>query len=185
MSKQKQTLRITFFLFTISTASAETATIVTDSSLYQRPSIQASIVQQLEAGTQVDIESRLGGWKQISINDDTGGWVRSYQVRAGDFTDIKQEQKSGGFFSGLASLSRMASGLFSSSNKKGYSFQNTATIGVRGLSEEQIKNAKANLNELKKMESYRVNRRSTQKYARKGHLSAIKISHMPKSRAEK
>lgn len=171
-------------IFTVSSVSAETATIVTDSSLYQRPSMQAGVIRYLEAGTAVDINSRLGSWKKISINDDLSGWVRSYQVRTGDFTTIKQEQGSGGFISGLASLSRKVSGLFSNNNKKDYSFQPTATIGIRGLSEEQIKNAKADLNELKKMESFRSNKKNTRKYARKGNLKAIKIRHMPKSGAE-
>ena len=185
MTSQKLIWKIVFILFCISSASAETATIVTDSSLYQRPSIQANVIQQLVAGTPANIDSRQGGWKQVSIDGGLSGWVRSYQVRAGSFISTEKEQESGGFFSALASLSRKASGLFSSSKKKGYSFQNTATIGVRGLSEEQIKNAKADLKQLKKMESYRTSKRKSQKYARQGHLSAIKVSHMPKSGAEK
>ncbi|MCK5667383.1 MAG: hypothetical protein KAI17_28040 [Thiotrichaceae bacterium] len=184
MDSQKLALIIIIYCISISNVAAETATVVSDSSLYQRPAVQSSIVQQIKAGTTANIDSRLGGWKQISFND-ISGWVRSYQVRSGNYSYIKQEQNSGGFFSGLASLSRKASGLFTSNNKKGYSFQNTATIGVRGLSEEQIKNAKADLNELKKMETFRSSRKNSKKYAKQGHLKAIKVSHMPKSGAEK
>ena len=183
MDAGKLTFILIIYCLTISNVAAEAATVVSNSSLYQRPSIQSSIIQQIEAGTTANIDSRLGGWKQISVND-ISGWVRSYQVRAGNYSHIKQEKKSGGFFSGLASLSRKASGLFTSNNKKGYSFQNTATIGVRGLSEEQIKNAKADLNELKKMDTFRSSRKNTKKYAQQGHLKAIKVSHMPKSGAE-
>lgn len=162
---------------------AENGTIISDTALYQRPSIQSNVVQQLKAGTLVSINSRSGGWKKIAINKSHQGWVRSYRVRSGTLKISPQEQKSGGFFSGLASLSRKASGLFSS-RKKDYSFQRTATIGVRGLSEEQIKNARPDLDELNKMETFRSNKSVAMKYARQGKLAAAKINHIPKSGAE-
>ncbi len=170
--------------FCASIVCAETATIVSTSSLYQRPTVQAPVVQHLTSGTSVDSLSRQGSWKQVTTPQGKTGWVRSYQVRSGNITTPDKKTESGGFFSGLANLSRKASGLFSS-EKKDYSFQHTATIGVRGLSEEQIKNAKPNLKELKKMESFRISKRGTKKYARNGKLSAVKLGHLPASEAEK
>lgn len=170
-------------LFHASIVLAEKATVITDTAMYQRPSIQSTIVQQLQAGTPVRVDARSGGWKKISIDNSHQGWVRSYRVRSGTLKVSPQEQKSGGFFSSLASLSRKASGLFSS-NKKDYSFQRTATIGVRGLSEEQIKNAQPDIHELNKMETFRSNKSVAMKYARQGKLAAAKIKHMPKTQAE-
>lgn len=170
-------------LLNASSGLAEKATVITDTALYQRPSIQSAIIQQLEAGTLVIIESRQGGWKKISLNTSHQGWVRGYRVRSGHLRVDQQQQESGGFFSSLASLSRKASGLFSS-NKKDYSFQRTATIGVRGLSEEQIKNASPDLRQLEKMETFRSNKSMARSYARQGKLVAAKINHMPKTRAE-
>lgn len=110
--------------------------------------------------------------------------MRSYRVRSGSLSITEKQSASGGFFSGLASLSRKASGLFSR-QRKDYSFQRTATIGVRGLSEEQIKNAKPDLDELKKMDSFRSNKEKNKLFVRQGNMKPIKISHMPKSGAEK
>lgn len=162
---------------------ATDATIISDTALYQRPSIQSNIIQQLGAGTFVTIDSRQGGWKKISVDKTRQGWVRSYRVRSGTLKVSQQEQESGGFFSSLASLSRKASGLFSS-KKKDYSFQRTATIGVRGLSEEQIKNAQPDVKELNKMETFRSNKSVASNFARQGKLAAAKINHMPKTKAE-
>jgi len=177
--------RVILLLLYCSQSNAQSATIITDTSLYQRPSLQSSVENLLKAGTPVTVLSRLGGWKQVSYPPNkASGWVRSYKVRTGTIIISEKEQQSGGFFSGLASLSRKASGLFSS-DKKGYSFQRTATIGVRGLSEEQIKNAKPDLEQLKKMESFRSNKKKAKKYAQKGQLKTRRINHMPKSGAEK
>ena len=85
--------------------------------------------------------SRQGGWKEIFADEKAIlGWVRSYQVREGNFEPtVQTESKSDsrGFLAGLASFSRRASGFFKSSS--GRTSSGTATIGVRGLSEEEIK----------------------------------------------
>lgn len=168
---------------TTTTSLAEPATIVSDAKLHQRPTYLSPMIKQIKAGTQVELISRSGGWKKISTLEDVNGWVRSYQVRNGIII-TERKKESGGFFSSLASLSRKASGLFSS-DKKDFSFQRTATIGVRGLSEEQIKNAQPDLHELKKMESYRSKKSKAKKFAKKGKLVKAKIEHMPKSKVEK
>lgn len=167
------------------TASAETATVVTDTSLYQTPSIQAVKLQKIVAGTPVYLVRQVGSWKQISVKaDNSSGWVRSYQVRSGDIRVTTEKQESGGFFGTLANLSRKASGLFSS-ERKGYSYQRTATIGVRGLSEEQIKNAQADYAELEKLESFRSSKKLSKQFSLNGQLQARKVKHMPKSSKEK
>jgi hypothetical protein len=169
-----------------SIAQAETATIIANTPLYQRPSVYSKTLSELYAGNRVDVTSRVGSWKKVTLDDQTVGWVRSYRVRSGiSSTTVVNEEPSdsGGFLSGLAQLSRKASGLFSS-EKKSYSFQRTATIGVRGLSEEQIKNAQPNLGELNKMETFRSSKKSARRFAKEGKLHAIKLAHMPASEVE-
>jgi hypothetical protein len=177
-------LLASLLLFFVSATMADKATIVSDTELYQRPSVQSHVIQTLKAGTHVNTQSRQGSWKKILVGNAQTGWVRSYRVRSGTLKVSTEEQKSGGFFGGLASLSRKASGLFSS-RKKEYSFQNTATIGVRGLSEEQIKNARPDFNELGRMEAFRSSRSIAINYAKRAKLSAVKINHMPETEAEK
>jgi hypothetical protein len=171
-----------------SSAIAEPGTIVSSASLRQSASYTAPVIGQLEAGQAVQLGQRTGGWKLVTFSVENGstnsGWVRSYQVRTGTIT-VKQESSSGGFLSGLASLSRKASGLFSSNDDQGRrSGDSVATIGVRGLSEEEIKNAKPDFKELEKMEKYRVSTKTAVDYAHKGQRKSIKLAHMPKSQVE-
>lgn len=183
------------------TGFAETATIIETAQLYKSPAEGAPVIGQLEAGREVQLKSRSGGWKLVDTNinststttasgtsaNSITGWVRSYQVRTGTIA-ITEKQSSGGILGGLASLSRRVSGLFSSSsenqNDNRKSGNVVATIGVRGLSEEQIKNAKPNFKELKKMEKFSTDDKAAKKYAKDGKRKPIKLADMPKSRFE-
>ncbi len=80
---------------------AETATIVSTSTLYQRPSIQATILQRLSSGTSVDFLARQGSWKQVATTQGKTGWVRSYQVRSGNITTPDKKTESGVFLAAL------------------------------------------------------------------------------------
>lgn len=165
---------------------AAVATVITDSHLHSRPSTRSPVVTQLHSGMQVKTLLRSGGWKKIEVSKSKIGWVRSYQVRDGviEADPQPESKKSGGFLAGLASLSRRASSLFSS-NRRSSSSQRTATIGVRGLSEEQIKNAKPDFAQLARMESHRSSSKRAGLFARQGTRKAQQISHMPQSEREK
>lgn len=175
-----------YILILSHSAYAASATVISESPLHQNPSIQSSVLTTLKVGTKVDTIKRNGGWKLITTNDSQSktGWLRSYKVRQGAISIVKKEEGSGGFFSGLASLSRKASGLFSS-EKKDYSFSTTATIGVRGLSEEEIKNAQPDLKQLKQLDRFKSSKKSTLAFAKQGLLKSTSLKHLKKSKAEK
>lgn len=175
-----------FGLFFFMTAQATPSIVIYDAHLYQYPSVQSSILANIKSATQVTTLKRSGGWKLIKTEDPKPitAWIRSYQVRQGAIAIEKKANSNTSFFSSLASLSKKASGLFSS-QKKDYSFQSTATIGVRGLSEEEIKNARPDLKQLKQFKKYRSSKKTTLAYAKKGKLFAIPLPHLKKSKAEK
>ncbi len=138
-------------------------------------------VGQFAAGTRVSLFGRKGGWKEVfSSSKSLVGWVRSYQVREGVVTEQAQvqtpEEDSRGFLSGLASFSRKASRFFSSGSSSTSS--GTATIGVRGLSEGEIKSAKPDLDELAKMQKYASNRARIDQFVLNGQLDANKVKHI-------
>ena len=54
-----------------------------------------------------------------------------------------------------------------------------ATTGIRGLSEEDLKGAKYNEGELKKMESFTVTESEARKFAAEGNLTARKLEYLP------
>jgi len=160
-------------------AAEQQAIVVRQATVYANASSTAQTVGQVGAGTRVSIFSRKGGWKEIFSEEQAViGWVRSYQVREGDFapaTEIQTTADSRGFLSGLAALSRKASSFFKS--ESGSTSSGTATIGVRGLSEDQIKSAVADPAELEKMNQFASNQQRIDGFVRQGKLSPVKIPH--------
>ncbi len=156
------------------------AIIVREAIVYEQASSISARVGKLPAGAKVSLFSRKGGWKEIdSEKRSVTGWVRSYQVREAEYApevQTESESDSRGFLAGLASWSRKASGFFKSSSKATSS--GTATIGVRGLSEQDIKSAKADFDEFKKMNRFASNGKRAGNFARKGKLKAKKIAHI-------
>jgi hypothetical protein len=124
--------------------------------------------------------SRQGGWKEIfSDQESIVGWVRSYQVRAAESAPVIQDESasdSRGFLAGLTSFSRKASSFFKSDDRNTSS--GTATIGVRGLSEEEIKTAQADFVEFEKMKQFASSRQRAASFSRQGGLTAIKVPHI-------
>jgi hypothetical protein len=171
-----------FALFLLAPAGAaeKSAVVVREARVHAEADAASQVVASLKAGTVVQIFSRAGGWKEIyADNPAATGWVRSYQVREGNYrpaTDSDGGADSRGFLSGLASLSRKASSFFS--GDRGSTSSGTATIGVRGLSEEQIRTAKPAFEELEKMDSFASGSKRARRFARQGGLEAIKVPYV-------
>ncbi len=158
----------------------EQGVVVRNAAVYADASSVSRRLGKIGAGANVSIFSRRGGWKEIySEEKSLIGWVRSYQVREGDYAPaVKTEAKSDsrGFLSGLATLSRKASSFFKTDT--GSTSSGTATIGVRGLSEAEIKSAVADFEELEAMKQFASNARRATKFAGKGRLKAKKVAHI-------
>jgi len=154
--------------------------IVRDASVHEKPGIGSRAVGELEAGTRVTIFSRRGGWKEIFADDAAlVGWVRAYQVREGDYAPVietETESDERGFLSGLASFSRKASRFFSSDRSS--TSDGTATIGVRGLSEAQLKSAQPDFDEFAKMKKFASTPERLTRFQRDGRLQKHKVKHL-------
>jgi uncharacterized protein YraI len=156
-------------------------TIVRQATVYADASVTAPRVGKIDAGVQVTIFGRKGGWQEIfSEQRSITGWVRVFEVRQGDFgstvTSGEKEDKRG-FLSGLATFSRKASGFFTQDSA--VTSSSTATIGVRGLSESEINSAQADFDELQKMNQFASNRQRAAGFAAAGRLQARKIAQIP------
>ncbi len=158
---------------------SEKGLIVRVSKIYNHATVSSRVVGKIESGTQVDILDSKTGWKLIfHVEKSLTGWVRNYQLRketAAKVAKTEEDSESGGFFSGLASISRKVTSLFDSdSDNTGGS--TTATIGVRGLSEAELKAARPDLNELNKMKRYVSSSKRVNDFVRKGRLRARDVS---------
>lgn len=157
--------------------------IVRTAALKQSPSFSSKTLRELPPGARVRLEKRNGGWQQVSITPEAKimGWVRSYQVRddieAGQ-DPLIQNKETGGVLSGLSNLSRRTSGLFGRREMEKNDGL-VATIGVRGLSEEDLKNARPNPEELAKLDDYAAQTSAARQFAATGGLKSRKIKPLP------
>ena len=155
--------------------------MVRQATVYADASSSTQAVGRIRAGARVSVFGRKGGWKEIySEPEAITGWVRVYQVREGSYAtqvNSQEQEDSRGFLAGLASFSRKASGFFSQDNSATSS--GTATIGVRGLSEDEIRSAKADFHELEKMKIFASDRKRMSKFSSGGGLKASKVPHIP------
>lgn len=154
--------------------------VVRTAPVYAKANYGSRRLAQVQAGTRVTISGRQGGWEKIiSQQYSISGWVRSYQVRAAESAPAVQAESdsdSRGFLAGLASFSRKASSFFKSGDQNTSS--GTATIGVRGLSEEEIKTAQADFLEFEKMKQFASSGKRVAGFSRQGGLKAVKVPHI-------
>jgi hypothetical protein len=141
---------------------AETAYTVRSTEIKQQPYSDAATVARLNENASVSIVKRQGGWVRITSKAGNG-WVKMLSLR-GSSTATKRGD------SGLQSLFNIG--------RSGSSGITVAT-GVRGLSEEDLKNAQPDTRELEKLQNYAVNRAKAEKFARDAKLKARKLDYLP------
>jgi hypothetical protein len=149
------------------TAVRETGATRAAVTLMATPHSDAKPAGQLAANTMVDILERRGGWLRISAKG-TSGWAKLHQVRVGEGP---QAQKSG---ESLAILKNV--GETGRSGSTGI----VATTGIRGMSAEELKNAKPDPAAVKAIERYRVTASQAREYAKSAGLKEDIVPALPK-----
>lgn len=135
---------------------------VRSTEIKQQPFSDAATVARLNENASVNIVKRQGGWVRITSKAGNG-WVKMLSLR-GSSTATKRGD------SGLQSLFNIG--------RSGSSGITVAT-GVRGLSEEDLKNAQPDPRELEKLQNYAVNKAKAEKFARDARLKARKLDYLP------
>ena len=128
-------------------------------SLRVEPFADAKIVGSLSKNDNVEILTKKGAWLQVKSKKSTG-WVRLLSV------------KRGGTSSSGSSISDIASGRTGTGKV-------VSTTGIRGLSAEELKAAKFNEDEMKKLESHTLTPSDGQSFASAGGLNATKMTYLP------
>lgn len=149
----------------LQSAVADPGYVARPGELMDEPYRDAKVLLELEEGQGVEIQDRKGGWYSITVGEQTG-WVRMSTIRKGEMVAPPSE---GAEVGGVLDL---ASGRAGSGNV-------VAATGVRGLNEEELKAAQFNEAEIKKMESYAINRKQAQRFAHNGKLTAREMPFLP------
>jgi hypothetical protein len=126
--------------------------------LRAEPFADAKTVGNINKNDALDIITKKGAWLQVKNKTKTG-WVRILSV------------KRGGASSSGSSISDIASGRTGTGKV-------VSTTGIRGLSAEELKAAKFNEDEMKKMESYTLTAADGQKFAAAGGLASNKLAYL-------
>ena len=145
---------------------AELAYTVRPTEVKAKPFTDASTLASLGESSKVDVLQRQASWMQVK-SDRTTGWVKMLSLR---FDQLGSAPKQGGANSNLAVLFNIAS------TGSGGS---TPTTGVKGISEEALKNPRANPTQLKQMNELQVTSAEVDSFARVGKLSAKTMGYLP------
>lgn len=163
--------------------SATTAVFAQEPSLTNRatelraaPDDAATVVKQLAERTQVQVQERKGAWSRVKVGNDIG-WVRMMHVRGGATVVVDEKSSSGGFFAGF---NRLLSG----SGNRGNQRAQSATVGIRGITEEDLKNADPDPAAYSSMKSYAASDSSARLLASQGKLAFRSIAYLAQDAAD-
>lgn len=126
-------------------AADKAGVIVRDASLYTKPFKDADIISEISATTSILVLKRKGGWYEIKVTD-KHGWVRLTRVRLNRKNNSADQQGSNGVGELLISL---ATGRDKSS-------EDTTATAVKGLSEEELRNAEPDVEALNALDDFAV-----------------------------
>ncbi len=144
---------------------AEPGYIIRSSDLMDEPYRDATPLLELEKGVPVDIIKRKGGWLQIE-SAGKSGWVRMSKIRKGK---AATQSAAGSEATGILDL---ASGRAGTGNV-------VSATGVRGLSEEQLKEAAFDAYQIKKLESFAISEQKAIRFAQQEKLVTRKLDFIP------
>lgn len=142
---------------------AETAYTVRATELKAKPFSDAATTANLSESSKVDVLTRQASWTQVKAEKATG-WVKMLNLR---LDDPAAEKKSGA--SGVSALFSVAATGSSGS---------ATTTGVKGVTEEDLKNPHPDPAALKVMQNYAVSAADAQKFARAGKLVMQKLDYV-------
>lgn len=144
----------------------ESGQAVANTDLKSEPFTDAKTVGTLNAKAAVDVIKRQGGWLQVKSADGTSGWVKMTGIKL----DGSGVAKSGD--SGLANAISVAQ-----TGRSGNTGVTVAT-GVRGLTPDDLKNAKPDPDAVKKLDSYTAGKSEAESFARSANISKHTVAYL-------
>lgn len=140
----------------------EEAYVIRETELKAKPYSDAQTLFMLPARSKVIVLQRRASWNQVKSGTTTG-WVKMLSLQLARGTSTRRAD------GGLRSLFNVA--------RTGSSGA-TVTTGVRGLSEEQLTNAKPNPAALEELDRYAADRRAAERFAAQGKLRAQQVDYL-------
>lgn len=153
-------------LLSLQLCAQETMSTNRATELRANPDDTAASVQTLAAQTTVQLLERRGAWTRVKT-DSQNGWLRLMHLRGSVIvSDAPQQTKSGGF---LAGLNRALGG------GQGSQRAQSATLGIRGLSPEELKSASPNPQALADTRSFAASKPEAEQHAKVAGLGRVDV----------
>ncbi len=152
-------------LFATTSMATDSGFTVRGTKIMDKPFRDAKAIGTLKKGDNVDILKRKGGWMQISKGG-SKGWVRMMTIRRGKP-------------SGKPAAGTEAKGVLALASGRAGSGNVVASTGVRGLSEEELTEAKFNGEELTKLESFNISNKEAAFFAKEAKLVSRSVEFLP------
>jgi hypothetical protein len=153
-------------MMALSSALAAPGTVLRDEKLYASAASSSKVVASVKRGSAVEIVTKQGGWLKVKSGK-TEGWIRLLSVRAG----------TGGV--GGAGVGDVVGAATTRSDPT----RVVAVAGLRGLSEEELKQAQFNADELARLEANAVKPADAKTRASRSGLVASNIALLPDPKA--
>lgn len=148
-------------------ALAASGTVLRNEKIYSQPSSGSSVAANVAKGASVNVVAKQGGWLRVTSGRTTG-WIRLLSVRMG----------AGGLSgSGLSDVAGAATTRSDPSRV-------VAVAGLRGLNDEDLKQAKFNPDELARLDALSVTDAQAKKYAGQAGLVAVNVPSLPEPKPE-
>lgn len=133
--------------------------VVMPSNLFNAPQHNSQIIGEISKDDDITIYKRQRAWYNILTRQQLNGWVKMLNVKF--IGSAKREGEIG------------VKDVFTSVISKNIS--PTASTGVRGFDEDDLKNAKADLKQLSLLLSFQTTALSAVDFAQKGHLKTVDV----------
>lgn len=143
---------------------AEPVTVERDSVVRAEPRTDSAVVANFARGASGEALARQGAWVQVKTATATG-WLYSFNVRFGAPAGSAGEGAGAGSVLGRVFAPRQKVNV-------------TATLGIRGLDEEDLKQAQFDGGQLQALDGFAASREQAEAHAGSAGLSATRIDYL-------
>ncbi len=138
------------------------------------PDDTARVIQPLAERTEVKVIVRQGAWQQVRVGTNTG-WVRMMHLRGGSSVVAEQQSGSSGYF---AAFTRLLLGSADPSGARTNQRAQSATVGIRGFSREDVERAELNPAELEKLKRFQASDSDGRSFGSQGRLAFRSVAYL-------
>ena len=142
-------------------------TVLRAEKLYREPASTSKVTASVAKGARVEILGKQAGWLRVKAGSQSG-WIRLLSVRAG----------SGGL--GGAGVGDVVGAATTRSDPT----RVVAVAGLRGLNDEDLKQAKFNAEELARLDALSVSATQARAFAGQARLAAVSVPDLPQPQAQ-